>query len=308
MNLAIIFSTGRESPRVDWICEGIAQQAQPGDEITLIVVDAFAAAPSRTLESIGFGSTPAIVDAIHSAPKPTIWQGPHRVTSRDWFALSNARNTGLCLVPDTCDFVAFLDDRARLGPRWLDTARIAARERSAVIAGSYEKKEGDGSHHVDDHRRKLNPGGKRDCGGGWLYTCSVAMPLAWALEVNGYEEGCDGLSGEDYIFGLMLSNAGRRVDFVPDLFVSLDRTAENASTKGGAYICKDLGVSPRDKSHSALDTFGKRNRTDPRFTPDLSDLRARRARGEPWPDPVWAHRDSAGRPLDWFTSGLIAEL
>src|SRR5262245_47488189 len=34
-------------------------------------------------------------DFIHVPPKPTVWQGPHRLTQNDYFCPSNARNTGL---------------------------------------------------------------------------------------------------------------------------------------------------------------------------------------------------------------------
>lgn len=297
MNLAIIFCTGRPEPRLDWVIDGLAAQATADDKIVLIVVDALAR-PART---IGFRDHPVIVHLIEAAPKPNPWQGAHRLTDRDWFAMSNARNTGLCLVPDSCDYVAFLDDRARLGPAWLSAARQGSQRRESVIAGAYEKRESRGAEIalVRDHRLVRNPEGLRDCGGGWLYGCTMAMPLAWALDVNGLEEGCDGLTSEDVIFGFMLHNAGHRIDFVPDLFVSQDRTGPIASTKGTSYAARDKGVSPNDKSHAALSRFGGRRRTE--FTADLRDLRGRRARGEPWPLPD-------PNVCDWYDGQPLREM
>ena len=211
-------------------------------------------------------------------PKPNMWQGPHRLTSVDWWATANARNTAIVLAKH--DYIVFLDDRSRLGPKWLETVRVAERERASVVCGSYVKHENDPANiskmkRTVDHRYGLNPDGKLNCGGGWLYGCTFGLPLAWALEVNGLEEGCDGLTGEDYIFGLMLGNAGRRIDFVPSLFVEQDRTM---GTEHG-FAMRDKGVAPNDKSHAALARFGKARRTE--HTPDLGEaaLAARVWRG-----------------------------
>lgn len=302
MKLAIVFSTGREEPKLDWIVDGIEQQAHPGDDVTLIVIDAVAAWTKRDAKSIGFRETPLITRLVESAPKPNPWQGPHRQTSREWFAMSNARNTGICLVPDGVDYVAFLDDRAKLGPSWWESVRRGFHTRNAVLAGSYEKVESTsdgGTKTTRDHRLERHPKGQLNCGGGWLYGCSVALPLEWALGVNGFEEAMDGLTFEDVIFGFNLEHAGHRIDYVADMFVSQDRIGTNASTKGASYACRDKGVSPADKSHAALGRFGKRVRTE--LTPDLRELRAHVARGGAWPLPPPDARD-------WYDGELIRDM
>jgi glycosyltransferase involved in cell wall biosynthesis len=67
-------------------------------------------------------------------PKPTIWQGQHRVTKVNWWATSNARNTGIVLADH--DYIVFCDDRSRLGPRWIDAVRVGSRERASVLFDS----------------------------------------------------------------------------------------------------------------------------------------------------------------------------
>ena len=287
VELTVVYITGREDPRVDWAVVDLDFQLGRKDVVHLVVVDAL----GRSAEQLGIAPK-KLASVVVSRPKPTIWQGPHRVTSVDWWANSNARNTGIVLCKT--DYVAFLDDRCRLGPKWLHEVRDAEKERTAVVAGAYEKHE-DGKL-TPDHRRDRRPKGKRDCGGGWLFGCTFALPLAWCLEVNGFEEGCDGLSGEDYIFGMMLGNCGHRIDFVPSMFVSLERSKTHANT----YARTDKGASPHDKSHAAIARFGKRKRTE--FTADLTVIRERLARGDGFPVP-----DPKGDYRDWYDDTPIRD-
>ena len=288
MKLTVVYITGRNEPHLDWMVEDLRRQVLSGDEIDLVVVDTFERSP------IDLGIGPRLFrNVVMSRPKPTIWQGPHRVTSVDWWANSNARNTGIVLCKT--DYVAFLDDRCHLGPNWLSAVRRGEQERTSVIVGGYEKHEN--GRITVDHRVQQCPAGKVSCGGGWLYGCTFALPLEWCLEANGFEEGCDGLSGEDYIFGFMLENNGHRIDFDPSLFVSLERS----STHGNTYVRIDKGVSPNDKSHAALARFRGRKRTE--FTPDLRAMRAQLARGGafPAPDPNIEYRD-------WYDGSLINDV
>lgn len=297
MRLSVVYMTGRAEPRLDWFLAGIATQSVPSDDVQLVVVDT-RGRPLRELGNPTAGDKgvtvpSAVSDVVVTKPKPNVWQGEHRLTSRDWWATANARNTGA--VYADAPYVAFVDDRCSLGPHWLSTVRDADRERSSVVAGSYDKHE-DG-RVTQDHRRELYPFGKPDCGGGWLYGCSFSLPLAWYLDVNGQEEGCDGLSGEDYVMGLMLANAGHRVDFRPRMLVVQDRSR----TSSHAFARTDKGTSPRDKSHAALERFGKLRRTE--FTPDLVAVRRSLADGLGFPavDPEVPH-------LDWFDGQPISEM
>ena len=300
MKASILYITGRLEPRLDWLFDGLARQARDNDDLELVVIDLHGrhlAALERNPERV-----PALKKIRVHQPKPNIWQGPHRVTSSDWWAKSNAINTALCLASH--DYIACVDDRSRLGPEWLATVRRGERT-AAVFCGSYERLE-DGKI-VPDGRRASSPSGRRNCGGSWLYGCTWALPLAWALEVNGFEEGCDGMGGEDYIFGLNLAAAGHRLDFEPSLFVSLERSSYASTGTNGHAISPvppkrtDKGVSPNDKSHAALARFGKRSRTE--FTPDLVEIRRRIQIGEGWPQPA---KDP--EPRDWYDSQLIREM
>lgn len=299
MKASILYITGRLEPRLDWLFDGLAAQACVDDDLELVVIDLHGrqlAALERNPERVA-----ALKRIRICTPKPNIWQGPFRVTSCDWWAKSSAINTALCLASH--DYIACLDDRSKLGPDWLDAVRKGERT-AAVICGSYDRLE-DGKT-VPDGRRTSSPSGRRNCGGGWLYGCTWALPLAWALDVNGFEEGCDGMGGEDYIFGLNLAAAGHRLDFEPRLFVSLERSS-HASPQNAAYPTAqtarriDKGISPHDKSHAALARFGKRSRTE--FTPNLVELRQQIQLGGSWPTPA-KHPE----PRDWYDDQPIKEM
>lgn len=322
VKLSLIYITGRPDPHLDWTLDALAGQWAADDEIELILVDALGRGISHESTLCGereqaiLARSPQITRVIATPPMPNVWQGKFRVTPRDWWAAPVARNTGIVLA--THPQLAFLDDRCRPGAQWADAVRRYAALPNAVAAGSYDKYEGaaDAPHITQDHRLDISPGGRENCGGGWLYGCSFTLSLAAALEVNGFEDGCCSLTGEDYIFGMMLANAGYRIDYVPALHVRQDRTTGNRTCKEGAYGARDKGISPNDKSHAALARFGARRRTE--FTPDLQAHRAAVAEIKekqlclfrwmvlysedfPIPDPTAEYRD-------WFDGELISDM
>jgi GT2 family glycosyltransferase len=281
LRLTICYLTGRLEPRIEWAVEAIRRQRRKKDVIELLVVDTHGRS-SKALVPDATGVDRVVV----VAPKPNLWQGKHRVASRDLWAKSQSANTALCLAKH--DYVAFLDDRCVLGDRWLATVRAAADERESVLAGAYERVL-EADRKELDHRLELSPEGKVNCGGTWLYGCTFALPLAWALKVNGFEEGMDGLAQEDCVFGFQLENAGYRIDFEPALFVTLHREAE----MGHAYARSD-----GEKFEAALKRFRGRKRTE--FTPNLKRLRKAVRSGESFPVP-----DPREEPRDWYDGSAL---
>jgi hypothetical protein len=300
VKLTIAFITGRTEPHLDWMLESLIPQVSSGDEIDVLVIDRLGRTPEQLGARIALPPSRDWISRVRvESPKPTPWQGTHRITSRDWWAKSSAMNTALVLCET--DYIVFVDDRCHLGSKWLQTVRRGERERRSVLAGAYSKIERGST--ISDHRGDLHPEGRLNCGGGWLYGCTFALPLEWALEVNGAEEGCDGLGTEDYIMGFMLENNGHQIDFVPDLMVTLER--DEISIPGSPSIPlrrlnKGEGVALEDKSQAALARFRTRKRTE--FTPDLRALRARRASGDlSWPMPDRQLRD-------WYDGQLVREM
>jgi len=283
MRITICFITAREYPQLDWLISGLADQAKKRDEIELIVVDAL----GRSATEIGYYPIPAITKLVETRPKPTIWQGPHRITAHDFFANANARNTAIVLC--TTSYICFLDDRCKLDPGWFEAVRCGEKKRDAVLCGSYAKHWSGGISM--DNRRASKPQGQKRCLPEWSYGCNLALPLRWALKVNGFEEGCDPVGVEDCVFGQMLGNAGYRADFVAEMSVQQDRNDPRGYLHPPKFPRQDKGLSPNDKSNALIDRFCKRSRTE--FTPDLNRLREVLARGEafPLPDPNADYRD-----------------
>jgi hypothetical protein len=302
MRLTIAYCTGRKEPRLDWMVQSLRPQLRKDDQIYLHVIDALAHTGRTTRDMMGGRLINVeLAGYRHTPPKPNIWQGMHRITPCDFWAMSNARNTGF--VYCQTDWIAFLDDRCVLEPTWLQGVRDAMAG-MYIVAGAYEKRTGinddgtGGERFAQDNRyESVGDAGHPNAPGQWLYGCTFALPLESALTVNGFEEGCDWLSAEDYIFGLNLRNAGYRIDYVPTMKIIEDRSPGTENF----YRRDDKGVSPNDKSHAALARFGQRKRTE--FTPDLRELRARLASGMalPIPDPNADHKD-------WYDGQLVRDI
>jgi len=291
LHLTLAFITAREEPHLPWLLDSLEPQTKPGDAISLVVVDAL----GRSMAELGVPADWARmfqrVDVVK--PRPNLWQGEHRVATRDYFANAVARNTAICYCRDP--YVAFLDDRARLEPGWLDVVRAGERERACVLCGPYDKQE-DWGLSVD-HRRKMRPAGQRGCGGGWAFGGNFCLPLEWLLDINGCEEGCDPTGQEDCVMGLMLAARGHRIDFVVEMSIQQDR---RGPVHPPAFPRLDKGPSPHDRSHAVITRFGTRRTTE--FTPNLRELRRRVLAGDPSPFPA---PDVDSR--DWWDSKLVRE-
>jgi hypothetical protein len=152
----------------------------------------------------------------HEPPKPSVWQGPNRLTKRDLWDKASASNTGLCYAEGAC--VVFVDDctivndefllwHYRMSSRGLAacggykyTLRGTSKvENGRLVAGKFED--------PGDHRLTTRdvPG---ECPGGWMYGGNASCPLEAALRVNGFDEIMSGQGGlEDCEFGLRIARA-----------------------------------------------------------------------------------------------------
>lgn len=220
-HLTIVYITGRLEPKIEWFLETFNQQAQSFmGNIKLVAVDFYADQEGRRAWLLNHlaKTTGTSFDWVHAAPKPTVWQGPHRLTKEDYFAIANTRNTGLCLAPD--GWIAYVDDLTVLMPGWLP-AIWRAMDQGFIACGAYKKVLDLKLENGTPSFTPFAPGvdsrwgyGSDDhpiqAGGSWLYGCSSVMPVEALLAVNGWDEDVDlcGMGGEDYVCGIMMARAG----------------------------------------------------------------------------------------------------
>lgn len=305
MQLTVVYITSRPEPCFEWFLHSLGAQLDAlGESVNLILVNSRLSDYPTDVRADSWGRS----KCTQVPPKPTVWQGAHRLTKADWWAASNARNTGICLCQT--EWIAFVDDRCVLAPTWLQAVRDAMAGNYAVF-GSYEKRHGmtvengiikhGGIVQATDSRHDYaakfwNNETPHDCPGEWSYGCTLALPLEWALQVNGLDENCDGLSFEDVIFGLMLQNNGYPMKFDYRMKIIEDRTPEHL---GPAMIRKDKGVSPNDKSHALLRALEVRKTASHPI--NLRQIRADALAGKPFPPP-W------GPSKDWWDQQPVSEM
>lgn len=293
MNLTISYITSRKEPKFLWFYMSLQKQLE------------------REQPQIIFVSTdPTIQNHIDKPtdhiravnPKPTIWQGEHRITKENWWAKSNAMNTAICLCET--EFIAFVDDRCVLVPEWLQCVKDAMNENYAVC-GSYEKRANMTVENgaitdfgtllgIDERPQFGHPVPTRDWYGG-----SCALPMEWCLQVNGFSEDlCDGLGSEDSMFGVTLRNSDLPMKYDSRMRIIEDRTPSEIE---GALkrADKNSHLGTRAKSWDIVRAFHGKTSSQNSF--DIRDMRARKLKGEDWRPPSASH-------YDWYDGAPISEM
>lgn len=216
--VTLCYLTNRVDPKFQWFCDSLVNDAGEGlQKSQIIFID-------LQLDYLGEERKQALADIVagrfeyqHVPPKPTPWQGKHRQTKEDWFAASNARNTGFCLAKH--DYVAFVDDLSILNPGYWSNL-IHAAENKYLVLGMYKKLKKmvvengkllsceEFAEGVDSRWAYGSPTGIIPYNPQGLFGCSFGVPLKAALQINGFDEGLDGQGWEDCHFGWRLKSTG----------------------------------------------------------------------------------------------------
>lgn len=310
--ITISYITNRAESHSDWFFSSLERECN-GDysDIKVVVVD-FHCDPNHKWEH-GLGWTGEIINV---APKPCVWNGPHRLTKDNYFAASNARNTALCYAGGS--WIVYVDDLSVLMPGWLNAVRDAMAGNYIAI-GAYKKvkqlrvdngvvvycEEFPGG--IDSRWSAGSDNGPVPASGGMMYGCSVAMPVEALLTINGWPEDlCDGLGSEDYCCGLALQNAGYTFKYDRRM---LTLESEEDHHVGTVFRKDDWhfenGVPVRggngsdDKSHAALN-IARQSKYFPNHF-NIRELRQKILSGEPFPvDRIPEH--------DWYTGIPLKDL
>ena len=297
MALTIAYITVRKDPKIEWFIDSLNRQA-----IELGLADLYVKVISPFLPYYVGPPGPLLVQCY--PPKPSVWQGPHRLTKEDWFAASNSRNTALIVTEP--GYLAYVDDLSVLMPGWL-RAVLEHQNAGRFAFGAYGKSKKmvvrDGiliSHepHARDNRIPQVTADVTPCQGRWLYGCSLCGPVDHFLEVGGWPEICDGLGFEDCVFGHALENRGYQMVFDRRM---LTIESEEDHHREPAFKRSDYGVSPNDKSHAVLN-IGKQSRYfENYYAGGIRKMREDFAAGLPFPVALNPRHD-------WFTGKPLQEL
>jgi glycosyltransferase involved in cell wall biosynthesis len=214
--VSIVYLTHREAPHFHWFADALARQIGQ-DDVEVIVVDGLYASSRReaftaaTNGRFAFQYVPA---------KPTPYSGAHRLTTADCFAAASARNTGIIYA--TRAYIVFADDVSVPQPRWWARVKAAAAG-GYVVAGAYQKHyEVQVSGGLLVHSRPFDAGidSRWQLGddtrpvrvaGSQLFGCSFGAPRSVLLDVNGSDEICDPVGGEDSNLGCRLEWSGHEI-------------------------------------------------------------------------------------------------
>jgi hypothetical protein len=280
--LTIAYITCRKNPNFDWFMDSLTTQLnRDGRGVRLVVVDRWANHRHKDrlrrikIPKIGFDTV------WHGTPKSSVWQGDHRLTSKDYFAAANARNTALCLAPD--GYLACVDDNSVLTPTWLEEVR-AAQKGNYIALGAYMKVhdmsvlDGRLVHYDEsrvgmDSRYHLVEGMEpTPCKGQWMFGCSFAAPVESLLYVNGFDEDCDSHGTEDYILGTMLETAGNDLRYCKRMMTV---ESEEGHDEGDNLVrSHKRNVHGHPDAHFAILHMVKNGRNR---APNYQDMRATRA-------------------------------
>lgn len=302
MQLTIAYLTSRKDPKYSWFLSSLCRQLDGEEMPRIVMVDYHVSGKSEV------GRT------IITPPKPSVWQGPHRLTKEDYFAASNARNTALCYAPD--GWIAYVDDLSVLMPGWLNCIKEAMAG-NYIVCGSYRKvkklvvENGEVKSFdpfSDDNRLAQTKQDVMPCGGNWMYGCSVAGPVEAFLTVNGWPEDlCDGMGFEDCVMGIAMRNAG--FDMRYDRRMMTLESEEHHHGEGAAFRKDDWhfenGVPVRggngrdDKSHAVLNIAYQSKRFPNSY--DIRELRASILAGGEFPIQKTPEHE-------WYSKLPLAEL
>lgn len=307
--LTIAYFTNRKNPRIQWFFDSLHRETGGNySGIRVVVIDFW----EYDREIIGWRMIRnGGGDFRHMPPKPTVWQGAHKLTSVDYFCPSNARNTAIALAPD--GYIAFVDDLSVLIPGWLAAVR-EAQAGGYIALGAYKKMKAlvvvDGKvksfepypSGVDSRWTAGNDSGPVPAAGSWMFGCSVAAPVQAFLDINGFDEDCDSMGSEDYIAGIMLQAAGYRLMYDRRMLTYESEEAHHEEPPFKRIIKVHKGAHPGcvDASHDILQkVLHGRNRAPNYFGPGgLAELRQRVLAGEPFPiTQIPEHDWRDGQPL-----------
>lgn len=322
--LTVLTCTARPNPRFDVLADTLYHNlcVTPA-AIEWIIVDARLWYDENRREELS-SAVKGRFAYQHVEPKPSLWQGPHRLTKSDCFDLNSARNTGICLAK--YDHIVLLDDCLAADEDWLKYHLQAANK--SILVGTFEsvldckllngkivsynnlKYAAEQDHRVQVLGDIPFPA---KCSGGWTYGLNFSFPLSTALELNGFDEMYSGAGGcDDVDFGVRAERFGTPIYFHVGckVYQLMESHKAVCGVAGGAS--KALGEVEKKhkewllkdgKMHFANERlieklFEQPLRYKSLYSPNMRYLRSLVQAGKPFPVPTGPKKDwRDGQPL-----------
>lgn len=286
--ITICYLTCRENPRYNWFKQSLLNQYGNEVPIEILIVDGCDTRQGWLDLEGGFFNSNGI-SFSQTKPKWTPWQGEHKLPKDNWFAASNARNTGI--IHAKGDYIVYVDDLSVLTPGWWSRVLKAYREKYIVL-GSYKKVNDLVVENGVIKQYKESPSGNDSrlrMGSCWttgnnLFGASFGAPIEQLLSVNGLDELCDGMGYEDTNLGARLQMKGYRMFYDTEMMTfeceechseGIPFRREDPLLTEGQYmdVRSRLGVTGwyqengrRDCSHLLMDTIYTYTRPDNSWT------------------------------------------
>jgi hypothetical protein len=243
----------------EWFIEPLKQSIAENNfnfPIQIVVVDGFLYdSTDKTVRREYFSQKVGNLELTHVLPKPTRWQGEYRLTSENYFAAANTRNTGACYAK--YEYITFIDDLGIIKNTWLP-AVVNAMNKNEIHCGAYTKvkniiydantftynggdENGGRDHRLDHYKEDISK-----CPGGHVYGSSFCLPKRIYFELNGQNEMYDGCGGgEDYDFGIRLERTGYEIYYDKLMFIH-ESESQFGSDKQRRCIRADPVVSEQE--------------------------------------------------------------
>jgi glycosyltransferase involved in cell wall biosynthesis len=271
--ITFIYTTCRKLPKFDWFVDSLYNQVieekYDVSKIEIVMVD-FELQYDADRKQIMSEIVKDRFNFVHVEPMPSEWQGKHKICSQNCFSASLARNTGVCYASGS--YVFFIDDLSVLEPGSFKHM-VEYANQNIVVAFAYKKVWDLEVENGKITKKRETPGGTdsriaqlsdfQKIGGCQLYGYS-GSPLSVLLSVNGYDEICNSVAGEDYHYGMRIEKLSIPIYY--SKFVIFNES-EDLANQGNVFLRRDPLVSNEQyvelmKKYNIPYRFDANGRTD----------------------------------------------
>lgn len=275
--ITFVYTSCRKEPKFEWFVDSLYNQVIEEkfdiSKIEIIMVDFEVQYDESRLQTM----KNVVKDRFkftHVPSMPSPWQGKNRLTSKNCFSASLARNTGICYA--SFDYVFFIDDLCVLEPGSFKYM-VEYAEKKIIVAFGYKKVWDLEVENGIIVGKRETPGGTdfrlnqgdafRKIGGSQLYGYS-GSPLSVLLSVNGYDEICNSIGGEDYHYGMRIEKLSIPIYYSKHVMFN---ESENLADQGNVFLRRDPLIS-KEEYDALMKKYNIQYRWDPNGRTDISHL------------------------------------